>query len=114
MKKRRKEETDKRTNEKVSGRDKGLDREARKKCYIGETKKSNPELRWNEHIKSINKNKGCPALKDAIKKYGLNRFKFEVIIICFDEDRYKYEKEYIKKYNSQIPNGYNILPGGIG
>ena len=60
----------------------------------------------------INKGKGCPALRDAINKYGLDNFKFEVIIICFDEDRYKYEKEYIKKYNSQVPFGYNILSGG--
>jgi len=84
------------------------------KCYIGETKQISPEKRWKGHIKSITKNKGCPALKDAIKKYGLDKFKFEVIIICFDEDRFKYEVEYIKKFNSQVPNGYNILPGGIG
>jgi group I intron endonuclease len=84
------------------------------KCYIGETKQKSPELRWKEHIYSISRDKGCPVLKDAIKKYGLDKFKFEVLIICFDEDRYKYEIEYIKKYNSQVPNGYNILPGGEG
>jgi group I intron endonuclease len=84
------------------------------KCYIGETKQESPELRWREHIKSNNKSNGCPALKGAINKYGLDKFKFEVLIICFDEDRYKYEIDYIKKYNSQVPNGYNILPGGEG
>ncbi len=84
------------------------------KCYVGETIKSNPEDRWRGHIQVINRNGGCPALKDAIKKYGVDSFKFEVLIICFDEDRFKYEKEYIKKYNSQVPNGYNILPGGEG
>ena len=84
------------------------------KCYIGETKQESPELRWKEHLRNFNNDKGCPALKDAIKKYGLDKFKFEVIIICFDEDRFKYEIEYIKKFNSQVPNGYNILPGGIG
>jgi group I intron endonuclease len=82
------------------------------KCYIGETVRPNPEARWKQHIQKINKGKGCPALRDAINKYGLDNFKFEVIIICFDEDRYKYEKEYIKKYNSQVPFGYNILSGG--
>lgn len=84
------------------------------KCYIGETIQSDPETRWRQHIRTIDKNKGCPALKDAIKKYGIDMFKFEILIICFDEDRFKYEKEYIKKYNSQVPNGYNILPGGVG
>jgi group I intron endonuclease len=85
-----------------------------KKCYIGETKEVSPEKRWQRHIQTIKNNKGCPALRDAIKKYGIEKFKFEVLIICFDEDRFIYEKEYIKKYNSQVPNGYNILPGGEG
>ena len=84
------------------------------KCYIGETKKSNPELRWNEHKSKIEKGIGCPALQDAVKKYGIENFKFEVLIICFDEDRYKFEKEYIKKYNSIAPNGYNLTTGGEG
>lgn len=84
-----------------------------KKCVIGETK-HNPEARWKRHLRAINKNTGCPALRDAIKKYGVENFKLEVLIICFDEDRYIYEKQYIKKYNSQVPNGYNILEGGEG
>jgi group I intron endonuclease len=85
-----------------------------KKCYIGETKEDTPEKRWKGHIQSIKRSEGCPALKCAIKKYGIEKFKFEVLIICFDEDRFIYEKEYIKKYNCQVPNGYNILPGGEG
>lgn len=84
------------------------------KCYIGETKKSNPQLRWNEHKSKIEKGIGCPALQYAVKKYGIDNFKFEVLIICFDEDRYKFEKEYIKKYNSISPNGYNLTTGGEG
>lgn len=85
-----------------------------KKCYIGETKKTNPEIRWNEHKRKIEKGIGCPALQDAVKKYGIENFKFEVLIICFDEDRYKFEIEYIKKYNSIVPNGYNLTKGGEG
>jgi group I intron endonuclease len=83
-----------------------------KKCYIGITKEDTPEKRWNAHIHTLKNNKGCPALKDAIKSYGVENFKFEVLIICFDEDLYTFESEYIKKYNSMVPNGYNILPGG--
>ena len=84
------------------------------KCYIGETKKSNPLLRWNEHKSKIQKGIGCPALQDAVKKYGVENFTFVILIICFDEDRYKYEMEYIKKYNTMAPNGYNLTPGGEG
>jgi group I intron endonuclease len=84
------------------------------KCYIGETIKEKPEDRWRGHINAIKYNRGCPALQDAVKKYGIDKFTFKVIIICFDEDRFIYEKEYIKKYNSIAPNGYNILEGGEG
>jgi len=85
-----------------------------KKCYIGETKKTNPYLRWNEHKRKIDKGLGCPALQDAVKKYGIENFTFEILIICFDEERYKFEIEYIKKYNSMVPNGYNLTRGGEG
>jgi group I intron endonuclease len=85
-----------------------------KKCYIGETLKTNPYLRWNEHKRKIEQGIGCPALQDAVKKYGIENFTFEILIICFDEDRYKFEIEYIKKYNSIAPNGYNLTKGGEG
>lgn len=85
-----------------------------KKCYIGETKKSNPYIRWNEHKRKIEQGIGCPALQCAVKKYGIDNFTFEILIICFDDERYKFEIEYIKKYNSIAPNGYNLTKGGEG
>jgi group I intron endonuclease len=85
-----------------------------KKCYIGESKSKDVNWRWREHKRKIEINKGCPALRDAVKKYGIEIFEFSVIIICFDDERFKYEKEYIKKYNSVVPNGYNITGGGEG
>ena len=75
-----------------------------KKCYIGETKEANPDTRWRRHIQTIAKGRGCPALQDAVQKYGIENFKFEVLIICFDEARFELEKQYIKKYNSMVPN----------
>ena len=83
------------------------------KAYIGETIRD-ATYRWKQHIQCIKSKHGCPALRDAFIKYGIDSFEFKVLIICFDEDRFVYEKEYIAKYNTQIPNGYNILPGGIG
>lgn len=82
------------------------------KCYIGETIKP-VQQRWNEHIYLARKGKGCPALTDAINAHGLENFTFEVILNCPDEERFEREIELIKQYNSQVPNGYNILPGGI-
>jgi group I intron endonuclease len=85
-----------------------------KKCYIGETIEKNPITRWNGHKNAIARGGGCPALRDAVKKYGIDVFTFEVILTCPDEERFTYEKEYIQKYNSRVPNGYNISPGGEG
>jgi group I intron endonuclease len=85
-----------------------------KKCYIGETKCIDVSIRWNQHIQTIGINKGCPALRDAVKKYGIDNFEFSILIICFDDERFKYEIEYIKKYNSVVPGGYNITKGGEG
>lgn len=82
------------------------------KCYIGETTQSTPEKRWSHHRNSLESYVGCPALKASMKKHGIEKFKFEILIICFDEDVFKYEKEYIKKYNTIIPNGYNMNGGG--
>jgi len=82
------------------------------KCYIGVTIQQNYEARWRKHRNCLNYKEGCPLLKASMKKHGLDKFTFKIILICFDEDLLKYEREYIKKYNSQVPNGYNILPGG--
>jgi len=85
-----------------------------KKCYIGETISKNVNWRWNQHKQKYKENKGCPALRDAFKKYGLDNFEFSILIICFDDDRFNYEIDYIRKYNSIVPNGYNITKGGEG
>jgi group I intron endonuclease len=82
------------------------------KLYIGQTEQLDPNKRWQSHKSSIKHNSGCPLLSAAVNKYGINSFKFEVLIICFDEDRYNYEKEYILKYNTLAPNGYNATKGG--
>jgi group I intron endonuclease len=82
------------------------------KCYVGVTTKKDPNERWIAHKSSIKRGIGCPLLMKAFNKYGEDSFKFEVIIICFDEDVFKFEDEYIRKYNSASPNGYNVAEGG--
>lgn len=82
------------------------------KGYIGVTTKDNPNDRWVAHKSSIRRGVGCPLLMKAFQKYGEESFKFEVIIICFDEDVFKFEEEYIEKYNTLSPSGYNVAEGG--
>lgn len=84
------------------------------KCYIGETIEKNPLERWRRHKETIKRGTGCPALRDAVNKYGIDKFTFEVIRECSLEERFDLEKSLIKEYNTQVPNGYNILPGGEG
>jgi group I intron endonuclease len=84
------------------------------KKYVGCTIQDDVKKRWESHKRLAKKDKGCTALKNAFKKYGIDKFKFEIIILCFNEDCFKYEKEYIKKYNTLVPNGYNISEGGNG
>lgn len=81
------------------------------KVYIGQTI-NDPDKRWIGHQQSIGTNRGCPALKASMEKHGIDKFKFEVLIICFDSDLSKFEKEYIKKYESFGPKGYNLTHGG--
>lgn len=54
-------------------------------------------------------------IKRAIKKYGKNNFKKEIIDKCKTvEQLNRKEKFWIKKLNSRIPLGYNIEEGGNG
>ena len=54
-------------------------------------------------------------INKAIKKYGKENFKKEIICYCFlDYEINDREKFYIKFYNSLHPNGYNLTIGGDG
>ncbi len=78
------------------------------KMYVGQTVQDLEE-RWKGHLK---KNSNCRYLSSAIKKHGKENFKFELICISFDEYLDEIEKQYIKKFNCIVPNGYNLREGG--
>lgn len=56
--------------------------------------------------------KACTAFYHAIQKYGFENLSFEILgeypIATLDF----WEQYYIKEYNTMIPYGYNITPGG--
>jgi group I intron endonuclease len=84
------------------------------KKYIGQTTCKDPLERWKGHQKAIRQGKGCPFLRKAVVKYGIENFQFEVIHTCLDEQRDEKEKEFIMSENSLIPHGYNMAMGGQG
>lgn len=81
---------------------------ANNKIYIGQS--IHIEKRWSEH-RSYYMDTNTP-LYNAIQKYGLNNFNFEVIEECAVSELDNKEIYYINYYNSQVPNGYNIQRGG--
>jgi len=73
------------------------------KIYIGKSVYDDPK-----YIGSGN------LIKSAIKKYGKENFKKDILCTCFSEEELNTsEKHFIKVMNSQII-GYNILEGGTG
>lgn len=83
------------------------------KIYIGQSK--DIETRYKKHIAAsfyTKSNTYNTAFHRAIRKYGVDNFLFEVVCICNIEELDVLEKFYIKKYNSLVPNGYNMTTGG--
>lgn len=81
------------------------------KRYIGQSKCIDIETRWASHRKMLKDSIGRYLLS-AYHKYGIKNFKFQIICICFDESCNLLEEEYIKKFNTLVPNGYNLKTGG--
>jgi group I intron endonuclease len=80
------------------------------KRYIGQTSLS-LERRWflHQHRKS------CKALHSAILFYGAAQFTVEVLFsVPTREQAGELEIEYIERYNTKAPNGYNLTKGGEG
>lgn len=83
------------------------------KQYIGQTTK-NVEVRLSEHLRKSAKNKGY-AIHRAIAKYGWDNFKVDILTNCLTQEHLNAEElRLITKFNTQVPNGYNLTAGGDG
>ena len=79
------------------------------KAYIGQTK-GRIETRVKKHLEG--KTPGCRALHSAIKKYGKENFKWEILHEnVIPELLGTLEKQEIAKYNTMSPHGYNLTEG---
>jgi group I intron endonuclease len=81
------------------------------KKYVGWTSKS-LEVRWKQHSYQ---HSGCLALLRAINKHGVENFTTEILFtVPTKELAIRLEIEYIEKYKTISPNGYNLTSGGEG
>ena len=87
------------------------------KCYIGQTINLVERKRT---LYNSNKYYSGHRLDNAIKKYGIENFQYEIIIQIVESSKEKLrekldelEKFYIEKYDS-YNNGYNMTVGGSG
>ena len=84
------------------------------KKYIGQSK--NIEERWKKHKRSAfnqSKKEYNKPLYRAIRKYGINNFKFEILEECKVEDLNDKEIYWISFYNvADSRYGYNLGKGG--
>jgi group I intron endonuclease len=78
--------------------------------YIGVTK--NPHHRMIAHACTVTPTKSI--LKNAMKKYGRDKFALHVLLTSTQEYCYEMERKAIEAYNTLKPNGYNICTGGRG
>ena len=83
-----------------------IENQLNKKCYIGQS--INIEHRFAKHKCA----KDDFYIHRALKKYGIENFTFKILEECSQNELNDKEQFYIKTYNSLVPNGYNMIPGG--
>lgn len=92
------------------------------KSYIGQApqyitsnkQKWGAKGRWVRHIyesKHVKNGKDC-EFHTAIREYGEDAFNVSVLCECNIEEMDQLEEDYIMKYNTLSPNGYNMTTGG--
>lgn len=80
------------------------------KIYIGQT--NNITKRWSNHKCNNDPN---TVIARAIRKYGIENFKFEVLYRNVPiEDIDELEIKTIQEKHSRVPEGYNVAKGGQG
>ncbi len=79
------------------------------KGYVGFTNKD-PTRRMKTHIKGGDR--AAPLLHEAIIEFGVENFTLETLFVGSHNQALKKEQEFIKKFKTLAPNGYNQTVGG--
>lgn len=88
------------------------------KIYIGQTI-VDISTRWSQHLYRAKYENNPPYMYKAMQKYGIDKFHIcllktysEKTEELLKEKLNKCEIDYISKYNTLAPNGYNLTIGG--
>lgn len=76
------------------------------KKYVGIS--WNPPGRWEDHIEYDS------AIGKALRKYGFRNFTKTVLAVGNRRCAYQLEAHYCDIHNCLVPNGYNLMVGGVG
>ena len=81
------------------------------KVYIGQS--INIQYRWKQHKQQAKNNRKNNKLYQAMRKYGIENFLFEVIEQCkFSQQQLDNRQRYWIEYYNSYENGYNSTRGG--
>lgn len=83
-----------------------------KKWYIGQTVQW-LRTRFKQHAQQKRQIRGCRIIARAFAKYGSDSMELWVLESSADDvDLNNQEVHYIHVYDTMVPNGYNLTPGG--
>jgi len=83
--------------------------------YVGKDSHIDKKARWKRHLLNFKrKDHANIYFQRSWYKYGKENFSYKIIEYCSEEELSEREVYWIKELNTQIPNGYNITPGGDG
>ena len=82
------------------------------KCYIGQSGDLNRRISEYRNFKSQVKDQ--PGIYNALCKYGLDKFRIDILVYCsMDDELNWFEQYYIKQFRSnESKHGYNCTNGG--
>jgi group I intron endonuclease len=81
------------------------------KCYIGQSWNIRNRLNYYKNGKC---NPTQRKIYAAVRKYGPENFKYEIIDVCETQPEMDAKEIYYIEFYNTIKNGYNIYPGGRG
>ena len=81
------------------------------RCYVG----SSIDIYSRRKVHICNsRNSGVTCFNNAMRKYGVEAFDFEIIERCLPEMRFDREEFWIKFYDSAGVNGFNTKKETVG